>query len=60
MGNIKGILYIIYMPLETWTKVCVRVLFSHVKRFVYTYMEVYDVGWRSDGDGSLLVSVSGP
>ena len=48
------------MPLATWTKVCFRVLLSHVERIVYTYMYVYDVVWRSDGDESLLVCVSVP
>ena len=46
------------MPLATWTKVCFRVLLYRVERIVYTYMYVYDVVWRADGDESLLVCVS--
>ena len=44
------------MPLATWTKVCFRVLLSHVERIVYTYMYVYDV-WRAGGDECQSVSV---
>jgi len=45
--NIQWLPCIIYMPLTTWTKVCFRVLLSHVERIVYTYMHAYDVVWRA-------------
>jgi len=33
------------------------VLLSHVERIVYTYIYVYEVMWRADGDESLSICV---
>jgi len=59
MENMKWIVSVIYMSLATWTKVCFRVLLSHIELIVYNYMYLYDV-WRSAVDKSLSVCVSVP